>query len=38
MAGMLLAEGNSRGSAAVESEAESSMKGFLGEATILGGW
>ena len=32
---MLLAEGKSRGSATVESEAESSMNGFLGEETML---
>ena len=34
-AGMLFAEGNSRGSATVESEAESSRIGFLGEDTML---
>lgn len=34
---MVFAEGNSRGSAAVESEAESSRKGFLGEET-MDGW
>lgn len=33
---MVFAEGNSRGSAAVESEAESSMNGFLGEETMVG--
>ena len=36
VAGMVFAEGNSRGSAAVESEAESSMNGFLGEETMVG--
>ena len=35
VAGMLFGEGNSRGSAAVESEAESSRNGFLGEETML---
>jgi len=40
VAGMVFAEGNSRGSAAVESEAESSRNGFLGEETMDGwsGW
>ena len=33
---MVFAEGNSRGSADVESEAESSRNGFLGEETMIG--
>jgi hypothetical protein len=36
VAGMLLGEGKRRGSAAVESEAASSMNGFLGEETMAG--
>jgi hypothetical protein len=33
---MVFAEGKSKGSAAVESEAESSRNGFLGEETMVG--